>query len=79
MKLKYSPQESSNPQPITVIDDNTIQVGAETYTFPSTIAQFEANGPILEAHRDTAGELYITVLRSYRNGESLAWDTGEYQ
>jgi len=79
MKLKYSPQESSNPQPITVIDDNTIQVGAETYTFPVTVAQFDANGPILEAHRDTAGELYITVLRAYRNGESLTWDTGDYQ
>jgi len=79
MKLKYSPQESSNPQPITVIDDNTIQVGAEIYTFPGTIAQFDASGPILEANRDTAGELYITVLRSYRHGESLTWDTGEYQ
>jgi len=79
MKIKYSPQESSNPKPITVIDDNTIQEGAETYTFPVTITQFDASGPILEAHRDTTGELYITVLRSYRNGESLTWDTGEYQ
>ena len=79
MKIKYSPQESSSPQLIAVIDDNTLQAGSETYSFPTTIAQFDANGPILEAHRDTAGELYITVLRSYRNGESLTWDTGEYQ
>jgi len=79
MKLKYSPQESSNQQPITVIDDNTLQIGSETYSFPVTVVQFDANGPVLEAHRDTTGELYITVLRSYRNGESLTWDTGEYQ
>ena len=79
MKLKYSPQESSNPKPITIIDDNTIQVGAETYTFPPTITQFDASGPILEAHRDATGELYLTVLRTYRHGDSLAWDTGAYQ
>jgi len=79
MKLKYSPHESSNPQPVTIIDDNTIQVGAETYSFPVTITQFDASGPILEAHRDTTGELYVTVLRTYRHGESLAWDTGDYQ
>jgi len=79
MKLKYSPQESANPQPITVIDDNTIQVGAETYSFPLTVAQFEAAGPILEAHRDATGELYLTVIRTYRHGDQLAWDTGAYQ
>jgi len=79
VQVKFSPQQSDYAWAGSVINDNVAEVNGVQYAFPTNIILYDPQGPILEAHRDTAGELYITVLRSYRNGESLTWDTGEYQ
>jgi len=78
MNIKWSPQSAGKANSITVIDDNTLEIDGEQYAFPTDIVQFDASGPVLEAHRDSGGELYVTVLRQYVGGNWPSWDNAEY-
>jgi len=93
MKIRYSPV-FYNPNSATCsgfapetqiiyIDENTISVDGEVYSFDTSIfwpsVSQDTNGIILEAHRES-GELFVTVrrFRRFYTGSCGAWDTGTY-
>jgi hypothetical protein len=78
MNIKVSPQSADHETVISVVDDNTLVVDGEAYSFPTDIVQFDAAGPILEAHRDSTGALFVTVLRRYRGTGWPRWDDTLY-
>ena len=78
MQIKWSPQSSGKSNSITVVDNNTLEVDGEQYSFPTEIVQFDAAGPIIEAHRDSSGDLFVTVLRQYRGSSRPVWDDMQY-
>jgi hypothetical protein len=89
MMLHYSPQRYADPMShepdtaITIVDQWTVNVDAETYSFDSTDVAWpniaaDTSGVIQEAHLE-GGELYLTILRRYSERTGCPWDTGEYQ
>jgi len=77
MNVKYSPQQSDDKWSGAVVTDSVVQINATQYRFDVSIVDYDSRPPILEAHRDSSGALYITVLRTYQ-GARPAWDTGDY-
>lgn len=83
MRIKYSPCEGRDAESVIVTDRDVLTIAGVEYIFDTKSLQWpdiakHTNGAITEAHRDKAGELYVTVRQFYHNGESLSWDTGEY-
>ena len=79
MEIKWSPQVSSKDWSCEIIDDNTIVVNGETYSFPIGIPVFDPSEPIMDAHRDATGVLELTVLRTYKGGNGPIWDDMQYR
>lgn len=91
MKIKYGPV-SWNPYAklpyapdtaIVFVNENTVSVDGESYEFDADSVVFpdiwkQTDGVIQEAHRDSAGELWLTVRRFYTDGTRPEWDTGDY-
>ena len=83
MKIRYSPIRDNLSTLITIIDENSVIIDGEPYEFGvddilwPTINE-QTSSVILEAYRDEAGVLTLTILRHYTTGESLDWDDGQY-
>ncbi len=78
MYFKYSPQFAQADTRIEMIDDNTLEVDGEQYSFDPSLVEYDPSGPILEAHRDSTGELYVTVLRQYNTNGWPSWDDMQF-
>ena len=87
MHIKYSPCNANKDTVITIksfsppelITIDGIDYGpfdTDGVEWPNIVT--ETDGTIIEAHRDSSGELYLTVLRFY-SGSCFNWDTGDYQ
>lgn len=65
------------PESMTIeaIDDNTLLINGEDYTFPPEVHEFDPCGPILSARRDDAGDLWVTVHVLYSDAHRTAWET----
>ena len=63
---------------VAVIDDNTIEVNGEQYSFDPRLVEYDPSGPIFEAHRDSTGVLYVTVLRQYSTNGWPSWDDMQF-
>ena len=84
MKLKYSPQYAPLrlcDTKIVVINESTVQIDGEEYSFDASVSWpnvvQDTKSAIFEAHRDSSGELHLTILRQY-TGNCTAWDDGLY-
>ena len=78
MYLRYSPQFAQADTRLAVIDDNTIEVNGEQYSFDPRLVEYDPSGPIFEAHRDSTGVLYVTVLRQYSTNGWPSWDDMQF-
>ena len=86
MHIKYSPCNSNKDTVITIkslIAPEVINIdGREIGPFDADGVQWpdiakETDGAVLEAHRDSSGDLYLTIQRQY-TGSCLQWDDCEY-
>ena len=82
MYIKYSPCKSNIDTSFQIIDDNTIIINGEEYEFDISSISWpdirnQTNGSILEAHRESDGSLYLTIIRKYTDS-CVLWDNGSY-
>jgi hypothetical protein len=76
MKIKLSPIQSDIPPPVyRVIDENTLRIDGNDYTFPEDIEEFDPVGPILEASRNAQGKLKVTLLFPYHRKDKKRFET----
>lgn len=75
MKIKFSPNEYLENTTLTVVDENTLKIDEEIYSFPADIVVFDPVGPILSASRLADGTLSLVVLVHYTQVTKGIWET----
>jgi hypothetical protein len=80
MKIKYSPCRANTETIIEKIDENTVRIDGEDYSFDAESILWDTitadtNYLIIDAHR-IDGELWLTIRRFYTG--ACDWDTGDY-
>jgi hypothetical protein len=82
MKIKFSPQRSERTTRFFCICADMIRIDDEEYQFDDGIdwpeISEQTGGAIMEAHRDEAGELHITVLYQYAADQTSVWGNPNY-
>lgn len=78
MFIKLSGQYGNkNTTNVTKVTNDSIEINGELYEFPQSIVKYDTSGveDIPEAHRDSLGELYLTIIVKYGDDTKEYWET----